>query len=62
MTNIKEERTEIKKGARGGARAKAGRKPLRVRRTHRTYWASEEEHAFIREYLLQNRIHDPLEE
>jgi len=51
-----------RKTAHGGWRSNAGRKRNKVTRRHHTYWASDEEHRYIREYLLKNRANDPPEE
>ena len=43
-------------------RSKAGRRPERVPRRHKTFWVSEAEIWVITEYLLRNRANDPVDE
>lgn len=50
------------KRKRGGWRPRAGRKPSQVVRRHKTFWVSDEEEKKITEYLLSNRINDPVDE
>ncbi len=61
MVNDKKSKREGKR-KRGGWRPRAGRKPSQVVRRHKTFWVSDEEEKKITEYLLRNRINDPVDE
>ena len=61
MVNDKKSKREGKR-KRGGWRPRAGREPSQVVRRHKTFWVSDKEEKKITEYLLSNRINDPVDE